>query len=278
MARFCTKCGAGLAEGQVCGCSGSVAQPGVNSQPQVPPVRPTQPGVNTQAVPAQGQPYMPQGQPYMAQPQGQPYSAQASYFTNLFSFLFDSIKKPATSIKNILQKRDQGLAWGFIAIFAVAFTVFMFTMINSAMGLIARMLPFGGMFGFQYDVPYAKVFFCSIIMSAAFTVLIAVTSLMYIKIFNKSFDFSQALCFAGFVTIPMSIALLLGSLFIFVFELLGMLIFSMGILLATIFSFIGFKYAHNWDDDKFVYMFACYNITYTVFSTILLFIILRILS
>ncbi len=269
MANFCTKCGSALAEGQICACSMPGPQPGVNMQPQVQP----RPGVNMQ-------PGVPAYNPMQGQPQGQAYSAQASYLTNLFSFFFDAIKKPATTVKSLYQKRDQGLAWGLISIFAIAFTVSMFTMMSAIIGVFMRSLPFGGAFLSPYGgdlVPYAKIFFTSIIMSGAFTVLMAVASLIYVKVFNKNFDFVQGLCFAGFVTIPMSVTLLVGSLLIFVLEGFAFILFAMGILLSVIFTFIGFKYAHNWDDDKLVYMLASYCVTYMIFCVFLMYMMARIL-
>ncbi len=259
MSNFCNQCGRRLMDGEVCSCK---------TVKQNPPPMPQQQQPMYQSPPPS----------YQQSPPPIRHSSPNSsgFFANLFGFIVELIKKPADSIKSIMNRQDTGLAWGLLGVNVIAICLSMFIFINNIPNIFGPYAGFARYVGRDL-VPYVKIFFFTAVVFVSLLVLLAATLLMFIRFKNKNYNFTSALSVATASFIPYTISMIASSILMFLFEPIGMLVLALGGLVSGVILFMSYKYAYNDNDNKLIYTFALFSIAYCIFSFIVLYAIGRVI-
>lgn len=231
MAKFCTKCGKPLVEGQSCNC-GNSAQPEVETlnfeQPSKTDFQQTQ--QMNQAM----------GATMNTQPMNQNNQATNNLFNECLNILKNFFKKPIDTIEANANENKMVHAIIMVVLNALTFGLFTVCLMKECIDIIyAYMLSASGLGSYSslvdtsaIEIPYFK---CFLVVAIIIIVLVAVMTLVNYLIVNKIFktqtNYKRMLTIYGFTSIISSIANLIGSICLFIDVRLGALLLVIGLLL-----------------------------------------------
>lgn len=219
MAKFCTKCGKPLEEGEVCSCQ------------QAAPAQ----QASQQAAPAQQQTTQQQqtaGSVSNEQQFQQTQQAVAGFLSRTFGACLNVIKHPVTAGRDMILKGDIAASTAIIVIQAIVTTIFGIIAANKVSSLISMMMGgLGSLFGAysdDIDLPYVKIIFGTLLISIALSFVLALLLFLGNMIIKNTLSFPQMM---GAVAIKSCLATLTTVAAIIVFLLnpaTGILVFITG--------------------------------------------------
>ncbi len=298
MARFCTRCGRPLEEGEVCTCQQDGAQTNsgqVNAQGQ----QPYSGQVNAQgqqSYSAQGntqgqqmsgaqnnaqggqtynnQGYAGQGGQYYNNNQG--YAGQGGQFTeqagqmmnqfvstskNLFGRLVPMIKRPATELGAMAENEETSLGIQMIVLHlavTLVMTIVYLLTLKSQLGVMAEYM----------EIPYVKIVLLMLILTAVVDFGLAAILFVVTKfIFKSELGFGGMLPLVGGMAVVNSAAFVVGGILMILSAQLGFIIIVVGAILGFLYMLGGYFKAVDISEDAKVYALF---ISYVVFMLIVL--------
>lgn len=233
MAKFCTKCGRPLAEGEICTCE-QTNQNIQEAQPQ-----PEQGMQQSQPQPEQGaQQSQPQSEQGMQQSQPQPEqvcinqpSQQmkgqniSAYLKKLVSLFKNIIQFPATQGTNFVISEDRNSALGLIGVQAVFSAVFALV-VASKVGSLFNVV--GGIFSKAVKMPYFRIFIVTLIISFALSCVLAGILLGISILFKNKITYQAALCVTAVRSVALASVTIIAILLAFLNLGYGIVLFFMG--------------------------------------------------
>lgn len=237
MAKFCTKCGKQLEEGEVCCCN--------NQQTQV------------QAE----QKYKQVGQNHIG-----------VYFSRLWNVTLQIAKTPADMLKKYVGASDVEVAFGYIGVQAIAIALFFIALFSKLNSLFDGFGLFGGLLGLDsIKFPLVKIFFLTITFSVGLSFAFAGILLFFTKVvFRAETDFKKMICVAGAKSIAAIPFTLVALILTFVNVSVGIFFLSLGTILGYFYVVYALKGAADIDDNKSIYiLFLSFAILVIVFGIII---------
>lgn len=253
MAKFCTKCGKALEEGEICSCSI------VNQSMQQAPQYQGQPAPQYQGqfAPQYQQPtpqYQAQPTPtYANQPVSQATGKTASdYLKKLFQLFKNILRYPATEGAVFAVSEDRNLAFGLLGAQALFSALFGLAMASKAGSLLKVLNSFSD--SESMKMPYFRIFLLTIIVSFALSCALAGILFGISTLFKNNVSFKAALCTTAVrsvVLIPISaVALILSFLNIGA----GILLFYMGNLAGICYMVLAFPVTSQENRNKVAFI------------------------
>lgn len=230
MAKFCTKCGKPLEEGEICSCLGQQQAQAINqNQNQV--VNQQQAGPNK----------------------------VTSYLNRLWKVTLQIIKTPADMLKEYVKASDIELAFGYIGVQAIAIALFLLTLfsqVNSQLkSLFGGLGYFGGLLGVDaIKFPLGKIFILTIIFSVVLSFAFAAVLFFVTKvIFKGETDFKKMICVAGAKSLAAVPFTVVAFICIFISISIAIFILCLGTILGYFYVASALKGASEIDENKSVY-------------------------
>lgn len=204
MAKFCTKCGRPLQEGEVCNCQDQMN----NAASQMEQMVGQQQPFNQEQTFNQG-PQFQQGYTTMKQP-----SSANLYFKNLLDTFINVLKTGADAGVKMTQSGDIKIAGGFIVIQAILAALFGIIVQGKVVNYVKEVLSYFS----SYDIkmPIAKAFIGTMVLSVVFSLILAVLIFGLNQMFKNTIDFRQSLATAAtrsVVVAPVMIMAMLVTVF-----------------------------------------------------------------
>jgi hypothetical protein len=219
MAKFCTKCGKTLVEGQPCTCEAS------NQNIQA-----------TQLYQEQTEPLytnQPEQQLYMNQQTQQAYVAQqangsdiSTYLKNIFRVFKNILRFPVTEGSMFVISEDRNSAFGLIgiqAIFSALFALVVSSKINSLIKLISAYA-----MGETIKMPFFKIFIVTVIASFGLSCALAGILLGISHLFKNKISFRAALCVAATRSVVLVLVTMISIVLFYINAGAGVILFYMG--------------------------------------------------
>lgn len=237
MARFCTKCGKPLEEGEVCTCEQEAA-----TQTQQVPFQQAQQQAAPQMTPeqlAQQQAVAQQQQQFQ-----QTQQAVAGVAKRVFGAILNVLRSPVVAGRQIILAGDVVVSLILIALQGIFTTIFGVVAAKKVCGFIG-----GGMyswFGEELKVPYVKIIFGTLIISILLSVVLAVLLWVASLIVKNGLNFQQALSAAAVRSSVTIITTILAIILFLINASIGILLFVTG----TVWGFFIIISAVPAADDK----------------------------
>lgn len=231
MAKFCTKCGKPLVEGQTCNCGNSV-------QPKVETLNFEQPSQKDFQQAQQMNQAM--GAPMNQQVMNQSHSSANNLFNDCLNIVKNFFKKPVDTIEKNANDNKMVHAIIMVVINALTFGLFAICLMKECVDIIyAYMLSASGLGSYgslvdtsAIELPYFKTF---VLVALVIIVTVALMALLNYLIVNKLFktqtSYKRMLTVYGFTSIVSSIANLIASLGLLIDVRVGALVLVIGLLL-----------------------------------------------
>ena len=233
MAKFCTKCGKALKEGEVCNCSKKETK---------------------------------------TEKQTKTTKTSGGVFDDFGEIIKNIFKTPSTTVKEYSTDNNLVISLIFLGVTSLFSGIFGYALIDSLMKLIASLTTaaggFGSMFGLgslgslgQFssiaNISFGSVFFKIFFYVAVYLVTYAgMMTLMTKVIFKENTNFKKILIVTGLSSVYMICALVLASIFSYVKIGFGLLLFVIGLVLSIVNLVATTKDALNIDKDKVLYSMA----------------------
>lgn len=279
MAKFCTKCGKRLEEGEVCGCVRQAAPPQPEAVQSNVPVSaegaaaPQQGAVaGEQAPPQQTNAYQaPQQQAntYQAPPQQQAPNGQyaqgnartkeaewvsqkgsqvLSETKNVFAEILPLLKRPVTHTSKIALKNSKAVGAEFIgakAVIVLLIMLFIISKIKEAMGL------FGGI----VEIPYVNLILAALLLTAGLDCLEALLLKVFSGVLNILTNTNAMFTVVGTRALYDALIMVVTSIFALVSAQLAFMFYGITSLILPYVQFGGYRAVVQGDEDKKVYAF-----------------------
>lgn len=230
MAKFCTKCGRPLQEGEICNCQTVVnnmmpseLQMEQNAElSQKDEVAGRQQSDSQQAQEQATYQY----QPRQSAPAAQPSQAGA-FFQRLFANILLLLKEPVTMGRKFVQSADIAMALSFIVIQGLLSGLFGIAVESKVSSYISSMLGWAGelLGASSMEMPYAKAFFGTVAISVLLSVLLAVFLLAVNLIFHNQVSFPEMLCEAAMRSICIIPVAIIAVILLLLNPAIGIVIF-----------------------------------------------------
>lgn len=249
MANFCEKCGRPLKDGEICPC-----QLENNSEP---------------AQTNQVQQQVPQT---AAAPAKQP-AAIAVYFGQLWKIFCNSFKTPTETLSNFVESKNYKISFGFIGIYSILSAAFLTVSFGKIIYQLIGLFT-GGISLYSYssslsDVPFAKIFFTSLIFEIGTAFLFALSLMLIIKLLlKKQCKFTEMLCVSAAKCIAQIPFLAAAFLLAFLNIWVGVAVVTFGMALVYLFVFTSLKNITDADNDKKIYTVLASFILFCILSSI----------
>ncbi|WP_075721679.1 hypothetical protein [Roseburia sp. 499] len=174
MARFCTRCGKPLEEGEVCNCGQEVTAQQAAPQQQTAPQQ--------QAAPQAG--YMPNEQQFQ-----QTQQAVTGFLSKMFGAFINVIKHPVTAGRNMILTADWGVSIALIVLQGIFTAIFGAVAGKTAVGFLGG---FSSLFG-EIKIPYAKIIFGTLAISVALSFVLALLLMIGNMIIKNTLGYKEML-------------------------------------------------------------------------------------
>ena len=231
MAKFCTKCGRPLQEGEICNCQTVVN----NTMPPETQMEQNAESSQKGEVTAGGQQSDSQQaqeqanyqyQPRQSAPSAQPSQAGA-FFQRLFSNILLLLKEPATMGKEFVKSADIMMALSFIVIQGLLSGLFGLVVESKVSSYISSMLGWASeLFGTSsMEMPYAKAFFGTVAISVILTVILAALLWAVNMIFKNQVSFQEMLCEAAMRSICIIPVAIIAVILLLLNPVIGIVVF-----------------------------------------------------
>ncbi len=222
MAKFCTKCGKPLEEGEVCSCTQETAQ---TAQPQQEAAQTAQPQQQEAAQNAQPQQQMAQPTGYVSNEQQfqQTQQAVTGFLSKMFGAFLNVIKHPVTAGRDMILAADWGVSIALIVLQGIFTAIF-----GAVAGKQAG--AFLGEFSFfsEPKVPYVKIIFGTLAISIALSFVLALLLMLGNMIIKNTLGYKEML---GAVASRSCVIVITTMIAIIVFLInaeVGILVWSVG--------------------------------------------------
>ncbi len=233
MAKFCTKCGKSLTEGEVCNCT-PVVQPEPNVQPVVA-----------------------QATSVAVAPQGN------SLVNDCINIIKNFFKKPVDTLEENINENKFTNAMVMIVLNGLATGLFVVVLIKEVLGSMMGLL-MGGygsyaslMMGssYQVEIPYFKYFIIVAIVGIVMQLLLgAAAYLISDKMFKGNTNIKKMITLFGFSSIILTAGLLVASICLFINATLGLIVYLVACILNTYYICKGLEFSCNTDRNKLAYV------------------------
>ncbi|WP_461815630.1 hypothetical protein [Faecalimonas sp.] len=239
MAKFCTKCGKRLEEGEVCTCTQQVE---CNAESQV------ENNAESQAESWNG------GQPTINQTgektkEAEWISAKSTIVVNetknIFSKIIPLLKNPVVETKNIANGKSSipGLEFiGLKALVALIFTIIMLVKMDSALG------------GY-IDIPKATVIIMVLLLTLGADCLEALLLKVFSGVLNGVTDQSAMYTVVGTRALFETLIFLVSGVLCFVSFNFGCIIYALGKIILPVVEFAGYRVLVQADEDRKIYAY-----------------------
>jgi len=189
---------------------------------------------------------------------------------DFFRLIGDSFKKPATTIKELVEKANWKHALITLAIIAISYGLYMSGAFTSLVGLLGDFA--GGDINDLVDIPYFKIFiYMTLINFIVAFVPITVAFVAGKMSHNKDFDYKKAICLYTYSMVPTIVTNILMAL-LYAVDILTWLGALIGVVVSVIcfFHFIfGFVDTVKVSEDKKSYAISGVVIVWTILSLVL---------
>lgn len=214
MAKFCTKCGKPLEEGEVCSCT--QAAPQQQAAPQM------------QAAPQQ---QAPQQQGYVSNEQQfqQTQQAVAGFLTRMFGAFINVIKHPVTAGRDMILKGDYAVAIALIVLQGIVTCIFGAVTAKDVSIIHTILDGYSSLFSsYDAEVSYGKVIFGTLFISILLSFVLAGLLFLANMIIKNALNFKQILSAVAIRSCVASIATLVALVFFFINPFIGATLFVSG--------------------------------------------------
>lgn len=189
----------------------------------------------------------------------------------------DMFVKPIDTIKNFTKKENFSLSLILVGVLSIVAGLLAMAILKNSYSLIMTSM-IGGSYsygGLSLEIPYAKTFFTVLI--TVFILSFVYTGVLYLvnkSIFKRECEFKEVYSLYGVTSIIVSATTFLATILMFVNVYLGLIVFALGSILNSVYSYHGLKFLGNQDENKYGYIYLLTN----VFFYIVIFIVLKIFS
>lgn len=188
MARFCTRCGKPLEEGEVCSCTQEAAAPQQEAAaPQQQTAQAAAPQQTAQTAPQQqtAQPagYVPNEQQFQ-----QTQQAVTGFLSKMFGAFLNVIKHPVTAGRDMILAADWGVSIALIVLQGI-FTAIFGAVAGKQAGTFLGAFSFLG----EPKVPYAKIIFGTLAISIALSFVLALLLMLGNMIIKNTLGYKEML-------------------------------------------------------------------------------------
>lgn len=265
MARFCTKCGKRLEEGEVCTCTQQAPQQAPQVPPQqqqVPPQQVYQQQPQYQQPQYQQQQFQQQQyqqQQYQQAPQGAGRTKEAEWFNqkstqvagemkNMFSAILPILKKPVSETQKIASQNTMAVGLEFMGMKAVVILIMLL------IG-IAKFKSGFGPYGSMIKVPYVKLIFILLILTIGMDALEAALMKVFSGVLNGTTTMEAMFTSVGARALyDTIIAVVVGILFLISYTFAFVVYAGTSIILPYV-QYGSYRAVVQGDEDKKVYGF-----------------------
>ena len=251
MARFCTRCGRPLEEGEVCNCGQEAAQQQAAPQPEVAQqqVAPQPEAVQQQAAPQpeavqqQAAPQFQQQTQQQAAPQFQQQAQQQGYAQNsqqfqqtqqavtgflgkMFGSFLNIIKHPVTGGRDVILAGGVAVGSALMVLQGILTAIFAAIGANKAFGDMVGVVSY-----FSSDdvkIPYVKIIFLTLILSVILSFVLALLLFLGNLIMKNTVSFTQMIGAASLRSSVVIITNILAIIVCLINPVGGMLVFAIG--------------------------------------------------
>ncbi len=216
MAKFCTKCGKELVEGQECSC---------------------QKNVKTVAT------------------------GSSSIVTDLLNLVKGMFTAPVDTMKSFINESNFNNALIALGASAIAIAIMVCVLCKEMMGTIMDLMgvasSYLGLVNTNIEIPYAKIAIMSIIVAVAtYALIAAIAYLISAKLFKNETSYKKMITWLGASASLMTVVYLVTAICIFINLKLALVVYLVGSLLYTCYTFKGLEYACDTDKNKLAYIYA----------------------
>ena len=251
MARFCTRCGRPLEEGEVCNCGQEAAQQQAVPQPEVaqqqaapqPEAVQQQAAPQPEAVQQQAAPQFQQQTQQQAAPQFQQQAQQQGYAQNsqqfqqtqqavtgflgkMFGSFLNIIKHPVTGGRDVILAGGVAVGSALMVLQGILTAIFAAIGANKAFGDMVGVVSY-----FSSDdvkIPYVKIIFLTLILSVILSFVLALLLFLGNLIMKNTVSFTQMIGAASLRSSVVIITNILAIIVCLINPVGGMLVFAIG--------------------------------------------------
>lgn len=245
MAKFCTKCGKPLVEGQTCNC-------GNPETPVVETLNFEQPSMKDfQQTNNMNQNMMNQPQGGMAQP-----SKANNLFNECLAIVTGFLKKPVTTIQENANENKFTHALVIAGVFAASVMAFVLVVLGDIYGALEKTMSMGGLVEVpKLEVPYIKVGLITFIAVAGALALMALLAwLIMNKLFKVNTTYKKVLGIYAISSIIAAVASLAAIICKFIDYRLAFVVLALGFALNTHYVSATMRFAGQADENKLGYV------------------------
>lgn len=245
MAKFCTKCGKPLVEGQTCNC-------GNPETPVVETLNFEQPSMKDfQQTNNMNQNMMNQPQGGMAQP-----SKANNLFNECLAIVTGFLKKPVTTIQENANENKFTHALVIAGVFAASVMAFVLVVLGDIYGALEKTMSMGGLVEVpELEVPYIKVGLITFIAVAGALALMALLAwLIMNKLFKVNTTYKKVLGIYAISSIIAAVASLAAIICKFIDYRLAFVVLALGFALNTHYVSATMRFAGQADENKLGYV------------------------
>lgn len=245
MAKFCTKCGKPLVEGQTCNC-------GNPETPVVETLNFEQPSMKDfQQANNMNQNMINQPQGGMAQP-----SKANNLFNECLAIVTGFLKKPVTTIQENANENKFTHALVIAGVFAASVMAFVLVVLGDIYGALEKTMSMGGLVEVpKLEVPYIKVGLITFIAVAGALALMALLAwLIMNKLFKVNTTYKKVLGIYAISSIIAAVASLAAIICKFIDYRLAFVVLALGFALNTHYISATMRFAGQADENKLGYV------------------------
>lgn len=245
MAKFCTKCGKPLVEGQTCNC-------GNPETPVVETLNFEQPSMKDfQQANNMNQNMMNQPQGGMAQP-----SKANNLFNECLAIVTGFLKKPVTTVQENANENKFTHALVIAGVFAASVMAFVLVVLGDIYGALEKTMSMGGLVEVpKLEVPYIKVGLITFIAVAGALALMALLAwLIMNKLFKVNTTYKKVLGIYAISSIIAAVASLAAIICKFIDYRLAFVVLALGFALNTHYVSATMRFAGQADENKLGYV------------------------
>ena len=240
MARFCTRCGRPLEEGEVCNCGQEAAQQQAAPQPEAvqQQAAPQPEAVQQQAAPQFQQQTQQQAAPqFQQQAQQQGYAQNSQQFQQtqqavtgflgkMFGSFLNIIKHPVTGGRDVILAGGVAVGSALMVLQGILTAIFAAIGANKAFGDMVGVVSY-----FSSDdvkIPYVKIIFLTLILSVILSFVLALLLFLGNLIMKNTVSFTQMIGAASLRSSVVIITNILAIIVCLINPVGGMLVFAIG--------------------------------------------------
>ena len=239
MAKFCTRCGRRLEDGEVCNCSQQTTSNGGGQRMENP---------NGQERPNNSQQWEQRGR------------QMADQAKNMFQVIGKILKNPVTETRKVAKGDSPIIGLEFMITKAVIFLIMMLIgaakLSNAAMGFI--------------EIPYFKLILLTLLLTIAVDVAEAVLLKTFVGTFKGTTTTGAMFSVVGTRTVYDTIVGVLVVIGFMMSSKVGLILFSIGSLFLPYVEYAGYQLVAKGDENKKLYAFFVAKVCAAVLSYIIL--------